>query len=1099
MLMTFRLLNLTGAVRGVLSRCWLLYASFMLCLLATADPGNDNAADMFEREVRPILAKHCFDCHGSEKQKSELRLDSALSIRSGGTRGPAVDPGNTDSLLLQAIRQTGELKMPPDGQLEPSEIDELTRWVEAGANWPEYEANQILPEVGLIEARAKHWAYQPLSQAAPPEVANEVWNRNGIDRFLWRALEEAELQPSPQADKRTLIRRVTYDLTGLPPAPEEVDAFLADSRPDAFEALVERLLASPRYGERWARHWLDAVRYTDSFDSRANDKTDVVEIWRYRDWVVNAMNTDMPYDRFVAYQVSGDVMPLADGAFNRDGLIATGMLAMGNWPQGDADKEKMVTDIVDDQVDVVMRTFLGVTMACARCHDHKFDPFSTEEYYGLAGIFFSSSILPGPGMKTEGSPILHLPLAFPEILAQRAASEERLAKLHEEREALLTQARTEFSMQHIGQTDLYLLAAYHEDSATPPQADPALNVDALRNWTRTLNDDIIPALQRVESDFQQLPGLFSRNDADSTPSAVGNTTETEVKYSTITQPGRSVVVHPGPQEGVGIGWRAPVDAFVTLSGHLADADANCGDGIQWSVVHRESGVERVIATGQIANGGTSPLGVDTPFSIERGGQVLLTVMPGGGHACDTTQVALQITSDAGQVWDLATDVLPRFAEGNPWPDDSGNPDVWWLYREAGKPELDPVLFAPWWTALREVREGRRDADALREAAAVIQSAIDSALANSESPLRTAVDQLTGPGGPMWLASPPTEDDSRLARLDAEIAEINHQLESPIDYAIGIQEGGVPGTGHAGIHDVHVHHRGDYAKLGALVPRQMPAIITGASPRTVTQGSGRRDLGEWLTDDCAALLARVMVNRVWQHHFGRGLVRTPGDFGAQGIPPTHPELLDYLAARFIESGWSIKDLHRAMVNTAVYKQSSAATDRHVEVDPDNRLLAHMNRRRLDAEALRDSLMAVTGRLDPTLGGPAYTDVSTPRRTLYLRTVRSNLNTYVVLFDGADPTAITPTRNESTVAPQALFFMNHPLFLSAADALVAQIDYGQTPNPVEEMYRRVFARMPTETELQIAESALQRLGYPESSTALTAYAQILLSCNEFYFID
>ena len=939
----------------------------------------------------------------------------------------------------------------------------------------------------LLEARAQHWAYQPLSPTTLPNVNDTAWPVTTNDQFILHALEQAGLQPSAKADKPTLIRRVTYDLIGLPPTPDEVDTFLTDTRPDAYEQLVERLLASPHYGERWARHWLDVVRYTDSFDSRASVKTDVIEIWRYRDWVVNAMNSDMPYDRFVSDQVAGDVTPLADGSFNRDGLIATGMLAIGNWPQGDADKEKMVADIVDDQVDVVMRTFLGSTMACARCHDHKFDPFSTKDYYGLAGIFYSSSILPGPGMKTEGSPILHLALASEDSLAKRTAAEERLVTLRTERDDLLKQARTTFATREMAQTDRYLMATILEDTSTPE-----LNEDVLRNWKRVVKGEIIPALQGVSKNFQNFPGLSSRQDTDSTPSAVANTMDTEVRYSTILQPAQSLVMHPAPNEGVGIVWRAPEDAIVTVSGIVKDADANCGNGIEWTLVHRASGVEETIATGQFDNGGMSTIKVDAPLGVNRSDQVLLTVLPNNEYSCDTTQVSLEIVSGADKVWSIASDILPEFAQGNPWPDAKGNPDVWWLHRESGKPNLDPNLFSPWWTALSTES---RDIQEMKEAAKAIQANIDTAFSDSTSPLHAAVQQLLVLNAPFWLKSPPMLGDSRVPAINREIKALETQLVNPIEYAIGIQEGGVPTTEYAGIQDVRVHKRGEYSNLGDLVSRQMPALISGTSQRPITQGSGRLDLANWLTEDCSDLLARVMVNRVWQHHFGAGLVRTPSDFGTQGIVPTHPELLDALATQFIESGWSLKELHRTLLNSAVYQQSSHASDEHLIADPENLLLARMNRRRLDAESLRDSLMFVTDRLDTASGGPAFIDVATPRRTLYLRTNRSKLNTFVTLFDGADPTSSIATRNESTVAPQALYLMNHPLVLTAAEALSAKVG----DKPVEEMYRRLYSRYPSESELAFAESTLNKMGYPESSEALTAYAQILLCSNEFYFID
>ncbi|MBX3176141.1 MAG: PSD1 domain-containing protein [Candidatus Hydrogenedentes bacterium] len=1046
-----------------------------------------DAADHFERTIRPMLAAHCFGCHGPETQKSGLRLDSLAAMRAGGSRGPAVEPGNPDSLLLLAIRQSGDLKMPPEGALSAAEIETLAAWVDSGANWPEYKPAPAPVPAQMLETRARHWAYQPLASPAPPAVQQAEWPRNAIDRFLLARLEADGLAPAPEADRRTLIRRLSYTLTGLPPRHDEVEAFAADDRPEAYTELVERLLDSPHYGERWGRHWLDVVRYTDSFDSRGNDKTDPVEIWRYRDWVVNALNRDMPYDEFVRHQVAGDLIPGPGGDFNRDGLVATGMLAIGHWPQGDADKEKMVTDIVDDQVDVVTRTFLGVTMACARCHDHKFDPFTIEEYYSLAGIFFSSSILPGPGAKTEGSPILHLPLASQETLDRRRDAESRRDALRRERETLLADSRAAHAQAERARTAAYLLATQRE-----APADPALNPDVLAAWRRALEGGIAPALHQATPNFQALPGVTARADSGGVPSATGNASDSAVQYSTITQPARSVVVHPGPSEGVGVGWRAPAAGAYQVAGRLADADANCGDGIAWTLVHREHGVDRVLATAEMNNGGSADIALPAPVALDAGGQILLTVLPRGEYSCDTTQVDLRIQAD-GAAWDFAADVLPAFDAGNPWPDAAGNADVWWLYRGAAESHLDPVLFAPWHAA---IRDGQRDDSALDAAAAMIQAAINAA--DQSPPLQAALARLGEPGGPLWIEAPPATDDSPLARANAELAALDAELAQPLDLAVGIQEGGVPETEHAGIHDVAVHRRGSYTNLGPMVPRQMPAIVRGTAIRPVTAGSGRADLAAWLTEECAPLLARVMANRVWQHHVGTGLVRTPGDFGAQGQPPTHPELLDHLAARFIESSWSLKALHREILHSAAFRQSSQPSPEALERDPDNILLARMNRRRLDAESLRDSILAATGQLDRTPGGPAYVDLGTPRRTLYYRTSRSNLNTYTQLFDGADPTSIVPARNESTVAPQALFLLNHPVALRAAEALANAAGGQPMPAPVVEMYRRLYQREPSPDELEFATRALERLGHPDPN-ALAAFAQVMLSSNAFCFVD
>jgi hypothetical protein len=730
----------------------LLTVSFVRADLSTAE-------EFFEKEVRPLLVEHCQKCHGDNKPKGGLRLTSRAAVLQGGDSGPAAVAGKPDSsLLIQAVRYNDTPQMPPRRKLSDRQIAILTRWVQLGLPWPQRtgkattERNETFQ---ITDEQRRFWSFQPLKAVTPPAVRDTAWVKSAIDRSILAALEAKGLRPAKPADKRTLLRRATFDLTGLPPTPEEIEAFLRDNKPDAFARVVDRLLASPAYGERWGRHWLDLVRYTDSFDARGlGGEMDCAEAWRYRDWVVQAFNRDLPYDQFLTDQIAGDLVS-SPGGINRDGIIATGFLALGNWGGGDADKEKLLTDIADDQVDVVSRTFLGLTMACARCHDHKFDPISTADYYALAGIFFSTHILANVGPKTNGPPMLRIPLL------------------------------------------------------------PSAEVEA--------------------------------------------------------------------------------------------------------------------------------------------------------------------------------------------------------YKKAKK---------------------------------------------------------------------------------------------PIPYANGAQEGGVPGSPHAGTHDVRIHIRGRYDRLGPLVPRRFPEILAGREQKPITNGSGRLDLARWLTRPDHPLTARVMVNRIWQHHFGEGIVRTPSNFGKLGQPPTHPELLDWLALQFVRSGWSIKQMHRLILSSATYQQSSEAMPplyppqnkgNKGEGDPDNLLFGRMNRRRLEAEALRDSLLAVSGRLDRTMGGPAVRDFAVPRRTLYLMTIRSDRSGFGPLFDAADPTAPVEKRTVSTVAPQALFLMNNPFVLAQAQALAKRILAASTNDRarLEYAYILLYGRPPTAEEVHIGLDFLHRAG--ESERGWVEYGQVLLCANEFSYVD
>jgi hypothetical protein len=773
-------------------------------------------SDFFETEIRPLLAARCFKCHGDQKAKSNLRLNSRAAIIKGGDTGPAAVPGKPEeSLFIQAVRHESGLKMPPNEKLTEPQIEKLTRWVKLGLPWPEAKpdpaaaASRQGPEYQITEEQRNFWSFQPVKVVSPPPVRAPTWPRSKIDIFILAALDKRGLRPAKPADKRTLLRRATYDLTGLPPTPAEIDAFLADQSADAFARVVDRLLASPHYGERWGRHWLDVVRYTDSFDARivtgAGSIMDVTEAYRYRDWVVNALNRDLPYDQFIIHQIAGDLLPPQEpGGINVPGTIATGMLAIGNWGGGDADKEKLLTDIADDQVDVVSRAFLGLTMACARCHDHKFDPIPTEDYYSLAGIFFSSHILRDPGPKTDGPPMLRIPLLPPAEFHRRQQFQKRIAEM-----------------------------------------------------------------------------------------------ERQVK-------------------------RITAEGFATL----------------------------------------------------------------------------------------VTSLLPR----------------------------------------------------------------------SDGPLAAV-------GAYRYYLH-----RSQLAASKKEEWAALQKSSPPIPYANGCQEGGCPLSPQVGTHDARVHIRGRYDRLGKLVPRRFPRIIAGDHQQPITQGSGRMQLAQWIASSGNPLTARVMVNRIWQHHFGEGIVRTPGNFGKLGEPPTHPELLDYLAHQFAESGWSIKAMHRAIMLSAVYQQASVPTPETLAADPDNRLFGRMNRRRLEAEEIRDSLLAASGRLDPTMGGRASQDFNLPRRTLYLMTIRSDRSSFRELFDAADSTAIVDKRTESTVAPQALFLLNHPFAMEQAKALAnrtKELGVHDNRGRIEQLYVSLYGRSPSEKEIEIGLAALEQ--------GLEAYCQLLLCSNEFMYVD
>ena len=930
----------------------------VFCSLRIARASEPAASGMafFESKVRPLLIDHCYDCHSGDNTKGGLSLETKAAWSKGGDSGPAIVPGNPDeSLVIQAVRYTdADLAMPPQkkgGKLSPDKIAVLEEWVKMGAPDPRETVAKI---AGMAAAEAKGWwAFQPFPAATITSA--------GIDAAIDARLASTGLPAAALADKRTLIRRAGFDLTGLPPSPEDVAAFAADTAPDAFGKVVERLLASPHYGEKWGRHWLDTVRFADALDSRTyNQDGDILDSWRYRDWVVNAFNRDLPYDQFVTQQLAGDV--LAARGWDAQKVVATGLYAIGNWGNGDADKEKVHTDMVDDQIDVTGRAFLGLTLACARCHDHKFDPLTTKDYYAMAGIFFSSRILENFASKGAGEKLMRIPLDSPAQSAEREWMRKRIAEIDD----------------HV-------------------------------------SSQLLPFTE-VTRDASGKAGLISwKGRGADNPSLSINSTDAPVAFTTINLPGRTVALHPGPKVPASAVWRSPVTGTVRVSGRLADADPNGGDGIVWTVRHGG----KVLRTAEMNNAMTADIEkISVP--VAAGDLISLSIGPRAEYTFDTTQIEFVIHDEQGAKWDLREALTSGAAQGFN--------DLWWLCSGAG-PQL-----------------------------------------------------VKNDGGDTELATERQQLDEKLTKTD---------------YAQGLREGGIPQTRYAGYHDAEVHKRGSYATLGDLVPRGFPSLLTKEQP-VIREGSGRLELASWIASAENPLTARVMVNRIWQHHFGEGLVRTPNNFGKLGTLPTHPELLDALAAEFIRSGWSMKHMHRLIMGSAAYQRSASPVGQAGQLDAENKLLSHQHRRRLTAEELRDAMLYVAGRLDLSLGGKSSPDLLAPRRTLYLTTIRSDRTGFQTLFDGADPTAIVEKRTEATVAPQSLFLLNHPFTLAQAAAL-SDAAAKAVPDPKERirwLWECVFQRQPTPADLALANHAL---GEAPDAGRWTAFCQMLFCSNEFTYVD
>jgi hypothetical protein len=772
--------------------------SITLAVLLTLSAGQGLAAEpdaaavaFFEKQVRPLLVEHCHGCHSAKanKMRGGLALDNRAAILAGGDTGPAVVPGKPEqSLLVSAVRATKtELQMPPKGKLRPEQIAILEKWIRDGAVYPDSAKAAVATALDPSSPEARQfWSFLPLKKYTPPVVQNTKWPQRLIDSFLLAAMEQRKLAPSALADRRVLIRRASFDLTGLPPTPEEVDAFLKDTRPDAYARLVDRLLESPHYGERWARYWLDLTRYCDVPEYWLKPRG---QGWLYRDWVVKALNSDLPYDQFVQRQLAADLMPGVDPKER----AALGFLGISPdyWKELQLDVDvikSIVADEWEEKIDAVSSTFLGLTTACARCHDHKFDPISTKDYYALAGVI--------AGVRQVDLPLL--PDA--EAAAVRKAEEE-IRKLEGQIQAL--------------------------KAKKPAPADAKAQLDELAARVKRL---------------EETPG-----------------------YKDV------------PVRGV-------TDAHV-------------------SVVSR------------------------------------------------------------------------------------------------------------------------------------------------------------GPNA---------------TRLEYE-----------------------DGVGH----DIAMHTRGNPNRPGPVVPRRFLTVLSSKESKPFTQGSGRLELAKAIVTDGAPLAARVIVNRVWKHHFGRGLVDTLSDFGRQGERPSHPELLDDLAARFVANGWSLKWLHREIMLSAAYQQASSPDAAKQAIDPDNRWLWRSNRRRLEVESWRDAMLAVNGTLRTELGGPAQelTDAGNRRRTLYGLIRRRDLTDLLRLHDFPDPLMHSAGRIPTTTPLQQLFALNGPLLRQEAAALAKRLEADAPTGGVDRVrraYALLFNRAPTDREVKLA---LAFLGEKPNADVWSRYAHVLLSSNEFLFID
>jgi mono/diheme cytochrome c family protein len=900
-----------------------------------------SAADLefFEKQVRPIFVEHCQECHGAKKQEAGLRLDTQKGLQKGADTGPIIS-GNVDaSRLLKVLSyDPNDVQMPPKGKLTAEQIAAIRKWIEAGCAWPA-DSNASASPADLAKS---HWAFQRLQKPTIPEVTGDV-ARSPVDGLLLAALREQGLTFSAPADRYTILRRTMLDLCGIPPTIEEVTEFQSDESPDAFEKLLDRLLSSPLYGQRWARHWLDVARYADSKGYVFTAEPRYPYSYTYRDYVVDAFNADKSFDQFVTEQLAADAVVGSAGA-NDPRLAALGFLTVGRRYLNNNH------DIIDDRIDVVTRGLLGLTVGCARCHDHKFDPIPTEDYYSLYGVFASSTEpedLPIIGSAKEAS-------AF-------AAFEQELAKRQKD------------------VTDY--------ESA---------NLSKLADELRSRAGDCLAMVARDNQNWLKLPAVLSAKDEPRKPLV-----ERWKRY--LDKSGGTDHRVLGPWNRLA---KAASDQFPAQVTQMID---------QWKSPDTAAEAEKV-------NPMVRQAIIDKP-----------------------PQTLIELARLYGDVFNQVR--------------------------------------AQW--------------DARRAESADAKSLAD---ANAEE-IRAI---LYGTGSP---ADVNLEDARRMFGRDVrdKITELKRKVDN-----LNVTSPGAPPRAmvlrDGNLQDPKVFIRGNPGRQGKQIPRQFLQVVAGPERKPFTKGSGRLELAQAIVDRANPLTSRVIANRIWQHHFGTGLVPTSSDFGTRGLPPSNPQLLDWLGLELMDGGWSLKRLHRVILSSAVYRQSSADSASARAIDPENRMLWQMPRQRIDFEEMRDSMLAVAGRLDPSLGGRPFDQIMNPqnqRRTIYAMVNRNDLPGVFRAFDFADVDSSAPTRPNTTVPQQALFALNSPFVLDQARRIANECyaGAGDDSSRVSLVYRRVLSREPTSEERELALRFVTEAQTTPSEklTPWDRLAQTLLLTNEFWFVD
>ncbi len=995
-----------------------LAAPFVAPGWAASSSLSDEDLELFESKIRPVLVENCYVCHGADPKKifGGLVLTHSEGLMAGGDSGPVVVPGDPDaSLLIEALRYDGLTQMPPTGKLPQHVIADFELWVKRGA--PDPRAGGDTPVMAQKSAAEtydysegrKHWAYRAIARPQPPDVEAEEWVQRDLDRFVLSALESRGLEPAPPADKRTLLRRVTFDLIGLAPTEEEIGSFLADDSPQAFAKVVDRLLASPRYGERWGRHWLDIARYADS--NGLDENIAHRNAFRYRDYVIESFNEDKPFDQFVHEQIAGDLLPAASDAQRYEQMTGTGFLMMGPKVLAERDREKLLIDIVDEQVHTIGRAFLAEPIGCARCHDHKFDPIPTSDYYAMAGILRSTRTMANAAaMRWVERPI-----------TDEATLEEYEAARNEVREA---------------KAEVAALRRSHDAPLRAPRRE------AIARY-------LLAAEEVYDVSLPYLRALENNDEEAERPDVIDEVAQVRALEAAVLERWASVLQR-------------------TREGKPSQGDA------------------------------PKPYLV---FEVWNG----LAAAP-GDMAGAYERVRTQVLSEKMLIPPLARSILrgpaPRSLE-----------QLAYRYES-----LFAVVDIAWQE--HQMRLATQSEEERKEA---------GGLPREQEELRWIL-YGDGLGRHFCIVCLDPDDEAalypegarkELARLEAEVARLEKLVPPEPPYVMAVQEDEAV--------DLPVHIRGSHLNLAKTkVPRGFLRVTDHVVPQppVPSDASGRLELARWITHPEHPLTSRVIVNRVWHWLFGRGLVDTPSNFGTTGSKPSHPELLDYLARRFTTDGWSIKKLQRQILLSSTYQLSSSYSASNTAVDEQNRYLWRMNRKRLEAEPIRDVLLQLSGRLDLTMGGRVaeydprgyvFDEGSTfgegdfyaaPRRSVYLPVVRNAIYNVFTGFDFGDASDSVGRRSSTVVPPQALLMMNSPFVEEQAEGFAERLleSSSQASRRVETAFVRAYGRPATETEVQESLQFLDAMRAASDATtaqerelfAWTRLCQVILAASEMIYV-